>query len=660
MGDYKYGVGIEPHRRWPVAWYNPLTLWHTAMELLSSTDMVRNADPREMWTGVFEAWNHSADADADGAFWFDFLSDTGDGGNATFIVARAALADDMGHEHLLPLGSETVSSAEADGAESLEGSQFKRGKVLFLGGDLCYPGGSQRDFQYRFLEMFEGARPTAGKDPAGRYAYSIAQNHDWFDSALTFRRYFVNRSIGEFVGVDTPQTRTYFATRLPHNWWVLGLDFALVHDLDRGQYEAFRRLAGDPVGGVDLPKVTIKPGDQVILIYPEPYWTRPLGDDAPEGYPKRYQRLEAILQRQGIKVRMRLAGDVHHYVRESSAPDDRSRDDMLVTCGTGGAFLHPTHARALSRAKVMAHIDNPDGITEELRDFIQVGTVATGSNVSNVGPNYQASEPYPPKSVSRDLCWHNFLAMFKFGWNGIYPLRGSLASGIGQGNILFSLLLGMIYAAAINANSLEFSDMYRSVWEPDGLGAFHAVHHLSISEFLYAWCHSLLLSPFAVSLHLLLAALCFAIALGEEHVVAGGLLPLGNFLLQVMALASIFWFTFHWHPLLATGAHLIGGVLIGGMLFGIHFCIASSMGWMWNNAFSPLACEDYKGFLRFRIDAAGTLTGYFFGCDKVPRQWKRNQAFAGKVAGDVRPAWTEADGQAKAQWRLVDQFELRR
>jgi hypothetical protein len=329
---------------------------------------------------------------------------------------------------------------------------------------------------------------------------------------------------------------------------------------------------------------------------------------------------------------------------------------MLVTCGSGGAFLHPTHAEALTRTKVKADIDNPDGITAELRDSIQIGTIVSGSHS---GPAYHASEPYPPKSVSRKLCWHNVLAMFKFGWNGIYPVRGSLVGGILQGNILFSLLLGIIYVAAIYANSLAFSTAYLSVWQTEGLGSVHAGQHLSGFEFLCAWWHSLLFSPFAMSVHLLLAALCIGIARDEQHVVAKWLLPLGNFLLQAIAAATIFWFTFHWHPLLAMGAYLIGGVLIGGLLFGIYFFITSRLGWMWNNAYSPLACEDYKGFLRFRIDAAGVLTGYFFGCDRVPRQWKRNRAPPGTVTGDVRPAWTEADPNDRAQWRLVDRFELR-
>ena len=83
-------------------------------------------------------------------------------------------------------------------------------------------------------------------------------------------------------------------------------------------------------------------------------------------------------------------------------------------------------------------------------------------------------------------------------------------------------------------------------------------------------------------------------------------------------------------------------------------------GLMWNNAFSPLACEDYKGFLRFRLDARGDLTGYFFGCDEVPKQWALNRANPGDLPGQTRPVWVEAAGTPPARWKVVDRFTLRR
>lgn len=38
---------------------------------------------------------------------------------------------------------------------------------------------------------------------------------------------------------------------------------------------------------------------------------------------------------------MRLAGDLHHYMRYE--PQESLDEPSLVTSGGGGAFLHPTH-----------------------------------------------------------------------------------------------------------------------------------------------------------------------------------------------------------------------------------------------------------------------------------------------------------------------------
>ncbi len=46
---------------------------------------------------------------------------------------------------------------------------------------------------------------------------ALAGNHDWYDGLTTFLRLFcVGRPIG---GWRTEQTRSYFAARLPHDWW---------------------------------------------------------------------------------------------------------------------------------------------------------------------------------------------------------------------------------------------------------------------------------------------------------------------------------------------------------------------------------------------------------------------------------------------------------
>ena len=240
-------------------------------------------------------------------FWLDFLSDTGDGGNATFTVAQALLAREL-----------TLTGPDG------KPLHLPEGELLLLGGDLAYPGASPQEYQYRFIEMLAQAQDPASRFQATeagprKFIAAIPQNHDWFDSASTFCRYFVSHDKGAVIGARTPQRQTWFACRLPQGFWVLGLDFALAGDIDRQQFEGFVALleATRPEG--------IQPGDQVLLIYPEPYWTRPLGDGAAPGYPHRYQRLEALIEARGAHIRLRLAGDLHHYVRETLAHDPLER-----------------------------------------------------------------------------------------------------------------------------------------------------------------------------------------------------------------------------------------------------------------------------------------------------------------------------------------------
>lgn len=608
MRNYTFGVSEEPHKRWPVAWYNPFVLLQSARELLSSTDVMRNADPREQWTGTFKAVDHAAEQGADGAFWFDFVSDTGDGGNATFTVARALLSE------LLVVQGGSSSDPEA----------FPKGKILYFGGDLCYPSANVLEYQYRFLEMFEGARSIRGSDPAGRSAYAIPQNHDWFDSISSFKRYFVHRNNGEICGLKTPQTRSYFATRLPHRWWVLGLDFALAGDIDRGQYEAFRRLAGDSIGGEGNPSQQIQPGDQLILIYPEPYWTRPLGDAAPPGYPKRYQRLEAMLEERGIHIRVRMAGDVHHYSRESSEPENARQDDLLLICGSGGAFLHPTHAKTLQLPKARCQASDPDAISHELRTATHIGTVGPADPA---GAMYSRQSAYPSPRDSRSLSGGNIFALFKFAWNDFSIHGDSLAAGICRGNILFTLMLGVIYTGAM------------------------------------------LKSPVAWLAFPALFCLCFALAKDEPGWIARWISPLLHFAVHSLTMGCAYWILAKgmavagvdecWLKVVLAGfTYFVVGTSGGGLIVGLYLWLMARAGLMWNNAFSPLACEDYKGFLRFRIGADGALTGYFFGCDCVPKRWQRTDADQPGAAGDIRPAWTEARGTDKATWKLVDTFRL--
>jgi hypothetical protein len=603
----RFGSNIPPHERVPVAWYAPPVLLQAGQELVQSQNFQRNLDRRESFSPVLSPIDLSARDEQ--ALWIDFIADTGDGGSATFAVAQAALAaqltarDEQGALLTLP---------EAD--------------VLLLGGDLAYPGASGPVYQYRFFEPF-----TMALDPASRFraasagaqkvVAAIPQNHDWFDSASTFCRYFVAQDKGDFLGARTPQRQTYFALKLPQAFWVLGFDWALTGDLDRQQFEAFRAL-------LDTTRDDgIQPGDDLLLIYPEPYWTRELGDGAPDGYPRRYQRLDALLEARGARIRMRLAGDLHHYHRESLA--NEAGDTHLITCGAGGAFLHPTHSLDVSARKVQDRAPESTAIDAELRHRVRIGRSGrSGRGQGSEGQAFTPQATWPAPATTRALAWRNLWALFTLHFTRA-PWRQSLTASVQdlwQSNFAFALAIGALYGINAYVNSFVFSLSFA----PDG---FQPMQQLAFGDAAQRWLGAMVFSPLATGINLAMLAGCVRIAWeGPAH----WFWRAGSGFLHGMAhgfcIFALYWLAAHemapWLASLGPMATLTGGlalwlavavagVAVGGALFGFYLALMSGVfGQLPNNAFGSLAIEDYKGFLRMRL-TSGDLEVLMLGTDQV-------------------------------------------
>ena len=642
MAAYRFGTGQPPHKRWPVAWYNPVVLARSALETFSTRSFIRNFDRRELFGGDFSVVNQSAPGPG-GDYWWDFLSDTGDGGNATYTVARALLAPG-------------ISPPSAGPSASPAPDLLPRGQLLVLGGDLAYPGAGMEDYQYRFTEMWEAARPDTA--PLALTVAAIPQNHDWFDNISSFTRHFAGDHQNRFIGAEAPQNRSYFAASLPHRWWVLGLDFALLGDIDRTQLETFLQLLASPE---DPATPGIRRGDDVILLYPEPYWTRPIGDGVAPGYPARYQRLEAALLAAGVRIRIRLAGDLHHYVRERAAAGaSLDYDDALITCGSGGAFLHPTHARNVLAPKTLDRTPDSAALTPDLEPRVRVGT---GAALSPAQRAYTLEAAYPDPDCSRRLCKWNLAALFRpasatgvFGsapagtlLERLFHSVAALFATVCQGNLMFPILIGALHLLAASCNIAFLAH--------PSLPGIHALGPASASApfpaFLAAWLEGLLFSPTALLAEGVLVAIAVLIAAeGGVLAIFGGVL---NGLLHVLSSAALSWLLLRTGWTMPSMAPLLflAGAITGGLLFGAYFALLSRLGWLTNNAFAPLAHQGYKGFLRFRIDPDGNLHGFHIGTDRVPERWIRNPAAQ-------RPFWTEQDGEAAPVWKIRDQFTLRK
>lgn len=621
MSDYIFGKKQPPHKRWAVAWYNPFVLLRSLKEMLSTTDQIRNLDRREMYSPNLRLI-HIGEEKRDADFWWDFVSDSGDAGNATYTVAR-----EMQKDYLNPAVCSDVKLTEK------LPEKFPKGELLVLGGDLAYPGASVEEYQYRLTEMWVASSPDQNVQEnrdALRPSLSIPQNHDWFDNISTFSRYFVDTRADDFgikslsaetepdltpIGTRKLQKQSYFAARLPNNWIILGFDFALVGDIDRQQFAAFHKL---------FKSGQITPDDNLILLYPEPYWSRGLGDAAREGYPKRYQRFEAFILKMGGRIRLRMAGDIHHYARETAKADTQFQyDDMLIISGGGGAFLHPTHSGIAQTTKVM-NLDCEEGaMTEDLRERVRIG-IANPDDPSV--RSYDEKIFYPRRGDSMKLLIHNLWSFFRSTANIGKQLRDCKtilehitvsSRAIIQGNVMFSVLLGGLLLSAM---------FTKAIWPG-----------LIITLMFFGICkESSWRSGFAggiAGLGLVLLVEHYSFLIEPDFISQSERWHLAYF--------------YGWWSFLYLCCFLLSGVFTG-----VYFSLCSLLGYLPNNAFSPLSYEGYKSFIRFRIDAGGNLHGYVWGTNDVPRYWVENPEAA-------QPVWVEKD-KRKTEWEIKDLFVLRK
>jgi len=616
MTDFRFGRNVKPNDRAAVCWYHPWVLLLAARDVLSSLNQFRNRDERESFplpltiidrsqrqpVAVVDAGQGAAAGD----FWFDFIADTGDGGNATYAVARTALADQW-------VGD--------------DGQVLPRGELLVLGGDLAYPSASALEYRYRFTELFEAALPDepsyneAGTALVRGQPFTLAalpQNHDWMDSASTFGRYFLrSKQSRSLLAAEIPQRQSYVCARLPHGWWLLGLDFAMTDDIDRDQFEQFKNLASaqglqTEVNGQPVTQ-RILPDDRVILLYPAPIWTTPVAAGVYPGGAKRYQLLEGLLQ---SRIALRLAGDLHHYMRWTS-----EHDGQLVTCGTGGAFSHPTHTRLTTPPIVARNVTNASAIPASSARIVQVGLNDGRAPEQSRPFNKVNGSEYPSVSQSRKLALGNVTALFGGGggfWQGNRWFAGVLAGLYLVSAGLHQLPFGLLWSALLFAalclplgweSRLEVSPQWQA-WHGTALAMGTGLAHVL--------CHVAALAGMGWGVQ---ALLVWAAPVGE----------LGRVLVWLVGL-------------------LAGGAVLGTLIFGCYLALMSRLGFLTTNGFSALALQDFKGFLRFQISAEGALHGYFVAIDQVPRVWGMNDK--------PQPVWAPADRPLAS--RVHDQFVIRK
>ena len=373
----------------PVAWLLGQQLLGGIKGMLLYTAYGAKLDPRD-WMAPKKQDFATPAAEAKGEFWFDYMSDVGDGTKAMYSTAYLALSNLWtnlpGNGITLPGGAvHPEVSTTADGRTF----SLPRGEFLFIGGDTAYHASDylslvnriQRPFNYAYEDL--KSQGLISDDDPRRPIFGIPGNHDYYDQIDGFRRQFrkpvrkegplpPKRAGGDHAqlsvaGFQRIQEASYIALHLPFDWWLWGLDTESVSDrldqnLDRRQEEFFKSLSrqGNKFKEPDKLIVATSAPSTVFGEVADP-------DDQKASKPLKTLKIkrpflptngdlattgDAVLE-EG-QCRLDLSGDVHHYARywgpqaaspsrkKNSAPRPDANSYASVVSGAGGAFHHPS------------------------------------------------------------------------------------------------------------------------------------------------------------------------------------------------------------------------------------------------------------------------------------------------------------------------------
>lgn len=588
-------MNTPPKKKSMVGWYAPGQLAKTAVEVAISTIFGRHSDHRiveAMAAGQYqqEAYDYTCYYLDDGkdllepdrahprdSIWIDYAGDVGDGWNSTYAIAYY-LAEPAGR---------TFTYTDRDTGKKYA-AESKRGEILIFGGDEVYPTASRQEYNDRLVAPYETALRNSPE--ACPHVFAIPGNHDWYDSLVAFTRLFTARSW--FAGWRTRQARSYFALKLPHNWWLLGTDVQLGSDIDKPQLDYFVGFTSE------MDKQFEETGDpaRIILCHAEPHWIRAAqyGGIDPIYSESNLKLLEKKL---GKSVAVFIAGDLHHYRRYEEIKD---KSTQKITAGGGGAFLHPTHVGRLDGQSLEMIVEK--GLENEERKFKLEGC-------------------FPSTKDSRNLTWRNLTFPFFFlmgnqSWTfglltaALYMIltlvvgqrvddptllalnyHPSNAVGIAIRSMLDSPLT-LLLAILTFVGFLFFTDTHKKLHRFIG-GGLHAIAHICAAFYIALICVSLV----------------------------------GNNLSAEGWRLSISWSSFNFHLdariLLAWLMIFVLGFLVGSLIMGLYLLVSLNIfGRHGNEAFSSLGIQDWKNFLRLHINSNGDLTIYPIGIRRVPRKWK--------------------------------------
>ncbi len=623
--DDGQGVFTFPYM---VRWFSPTLLANAAVRAAVSPVFGTFADARSIQANVdgFDTadlkravdrhdLSNAGLADETGAVWVDYLADTGDGFDSVYAMASLVAA-------------ESLTVARRGAKESV---QLPAGKVFILGGDQVYPYPSREEYSERFVKPYKMAFSDLSRP---RMTFVLPGNHDWYDGLNSFDFLFCQARYGEnrdevvqaqsrLGSLRFTQHRSYFAVRLPYNWWIFGADIQFSDYLDSGQTRYFQAVA-------DLMR-TRKPDEpehKVILCAAVPGWQYEAA--AAHAANSNMQIIADIVdtanvERQNAKICTVVSGDAHHYSRYFSKDLGLS----LITAGGGGAFLHPTH---------------------QLYDDISYKWQGASHNFSL----YCRPSVKKPESVVEIAAFPSRLASF---WMSCYNLLFPVW------NYTFATLLGTFYwlmtwmysqtpvswdncrikdlivqrplVEDILVSRLPGCSLQGTTWGAKAQEIFSITVQAGIYQFL--------LGIFALLLWVALVMYADARSRWKKFIM--GTL---HWAVHIVAMVALYMLVNHYgywewfgeatrralgisNPtggLVRTAAYMaqmiFGGGFVAGLVWGLYLMITCAVFKRhWNEAFGALRLPDYKNFLRMKLEP-DRMTIYPIGLQRSPTrlEWR--------------------------------------
>ncbi|MCM3869333.1 MAG: hypothetical protein ND895_01380 [Pyrinomonadaceae bacterium] len=329
-----------------------------------------------------------------GEFWFDYISDTGDGMTATYSIAYLCLSNLWVKELWPDMPDDSDAEVHLDHKVNNERTALvpmPRGEFLLVGGDTCYHLSDYSSLHIRFQTPFSWAYQDLEEDlktskkideqkalqerKNRRPLFGIPGNHDYYDMLDGFRRQFrfpiksrpENKTYAAgdlsspqlmIPGFIREQQTSYLSLRLPFGWELWGLDTE-VGKIDDRQRDFFLGVPKRP-----MPEKLIVATSAPTTVFGK------LADREDEKSSKAFYQLslprpflpkdkleEGEKDLEPTQIRLDLAGDVHQYARywgpdsqsaqftrfkRSKAPAPSAPNYASVVSGLGGAFHHPS------------------------------------------------------------------------------------------------------------------------------------------------------------------------------------------------------------------------------------------------------------------------------------------------------------------------------